>query len=131
MGFVPLVIGGSILLYGLALFASGGNVLGGGGLNILSPSTSALLWFGASGAVPVFYLGDWWTVLSATWLHGGLLHILFNMMWVRNLGPSAVEIIGPGRTMIIYIVSGVTRVPLELGDGRVRPAPAASRRRPA
>ena len=108
MGFVPLVIGSSVVLYVLALFASGGDILGGGGLNILSPNTGALLWFGASGAVPVFYLGNWWTLLSATWLHAGLLHILFNMMWVRNLGPNAVEIIGPGRTMILYVVSGVS-----------------------
>ncbi len=106
MGFVPLVIGASVVLYALALFASGGNI-GGGGMSILSPSTPALVWFGASGAVPVFYLGDWWTLLSAGWLHAGVLHILFNMMWVRNLGPSAVDIIGPGRTTILYVVSGV------------------------
>ena len=79
MGFVPLIIGVSIVVYGLALLASGGNILGGGGLNILSPSTGALLWFGASGRFPVFNLGQWWTVLSAGWLHAGLLHILFNM----------------------------------------------------
>jgi rhomboid protease GluP len=108
MGFVPLVIGASVILYGLGLFASGGNVGGRGALTMLSPSTSALLWFGASGAYPVFYLGNWWTLLSAGWLHAGVLHILFNMMWVRNLGPNAVEIIGPGRTMILYVVSGVT-----------------------
>ena len=51
---------------------------------MLSPSVPALFLFGASGAVPVFGFGRWWTVLSATWLHGGLLHILFNMMWVRR-----------------------------------------------
>ena len=106
MGFVPLVLGASIVIYGLALFASGGNILGGGGMNLLSPSTGALLWFGASGAVPVFYLGNWWTVLSAGWLHAGLIHILFNMMAVRNVGPGAVEIIGPGRTVIVWVVSG-------------------------
>ena len=106
MGFVPLVMGASIVIYGLALFASGENILGGGGLNILSPSTGALLWFGASGRFPVFNLGNWWTVLSAGWLHAGLLHILFNMMAVRNIGPGAVELIGPGRTVIIWVVSG-------------------------
>jgi rhomboid protease GluP len=108
MGFVPLVIGASVILYGLAMFASGGAGMGGSPLTMLSPSTGALVWFGASGAYPVFYLGNWWTLLSAGWLHAGVLHILFNMMWVRNLGPHAVEIIGPGRTAILYVVSGVT-----------------------
>jgi rhomboid protease GluP len=108
MGFVPLVIGASVILYGLGLFASGGNVGGRSALTMLSPSTGALIWFGASGAFPVFTLGNWWTLLSAGWLHAGVLHILFNMMWVRNLGPSSVEIIGPGRTVILYVVSGVT-----------------------
>jgi rhomboid protease GluP len=76
-------------------------------MSLLSPSADALLVLGASGAYPVFIQGSWWTVLSATWLHGGLLHILFNMMAARNLGPSAAEIIGPARTVIIYTVSGV------------------------
>ena len=34
-----------------------------------------LFLFGASGAIPVFGFGRWWTVLSAGWLHAGLLHI--------------------------------------------------------
>ena len=46
-------------------------------------------------------------MLSASWLHGNLLHILFNMMWVRDLGPATVDFVGPARTVIIYIVSGV------------------------
>ena len=108
MGFVPLVLGVSVTLYVVGLIASGPAALGGRGMfNMLSPGTNVLLWFGASGAYPVFVFGHWWTVLSATWLHAGVLHILFNMMWVRNLGPSMVDIIGPGRTVIIYVVSGV------------------------
>jgi rhomboid protease GluP len=108
LGFVPLVIGASAVLYVLSLLASGGNIqLFGGGFNILAPSTSALLLFGASGGYPVFVVGAWWTVLSATWLHGSFLHILFNMMWVRDIGPSTADVIGPARTIIIYVVSGV------------------------
>ena len=44
----------------------------------------------------MFLGGRWWTVLSASWLHGGLLHILFNMMWIRQLAPAVAELYGPG-----------------------------------
>jgi membrane associated rhomboid family serine protease len=108
LGFVPLVIGGAVVIYVLSLIASGGAALGGGSIfNMLGPSDRALLLFGASGAYPVFVLGSWWTFLSATWLHAGLLHILFNMLAVRNIGPLTAEMIGPARTVIIYVVSGV------------------------
>jgi rhomboid protease GluP len=106
LGFVPLVIAGSTIMYLAALIVSGGNV-NLMGFSFLSPSSRALFLLGASGGLPVFGYGRWWTVLSATWLHGGLLHILFNMMWVRDLGPTSAEIVGPARTVIIYTVSGM------------------------
>src|SRR5678816_3758810 len=75
LGFVPLVIGASSLLYIATLLMSGSNMVGAGGLmGLLAPSTSVLFLFGASGAIPVFVAGAWWSVLSATWLHGSLLH---------------------------------------------------------
>ena len=111
LGFVPLVVGGSAVLYVLSLLTSGTDALIPRGIfSILAPSTRALLLFGASGSLPVFALGAWWTVLSATWLHGGLLHILFNMMWVRDIGPTTVDVIGPARTVIIYVEIGRAHV---------------------
>src|SRR6478609_3218941 len=108
LGFVPLVVGTSAILYVFTLLASGRSLqIMGGGFNILAPSAPALLAFGASGSYPVFQLGFWWTVLSATWLHGSFLYILFNMMWVRDIGPSTADVVGPSRTIIIYVVSGV------------------------
>jgi rhomboid protease GluP len=108
LGFVPLVIAASSTLYLLTLLASGPNIqMAAGGINFLVPSTQALLLFGMSGAGPVFLSGAWWTLLSASWLHGSALHILFNMMWVRDLGPTMADVIGPSRTVIIYTVSGV------------------------
>jgi rhomboid protease GluP len=107
MGFVPFVLGACIILYGLTLVASRGDIGMGGLFNMLSPSTESLFLFGSSGAVPVFAAGRWWTVLSAGWLHGSALHILFNMMWVRQLAPATAEMYGPGRMVIIYTMSGV------------------------
>jgi rhomboid protease GluP len=108
LGFAPLVIGSCTVIYLLTLVASGRELeVAGGGMSILSPSTRALLLFGMSGAYPVFVYGWWWTVLSASWLHGGLIHILFNMLYVRQIGPATAEMIGPSRTVIVYVLSGV------------------------
>jgi rhomboid protease GluP len=123
LGFVPLVIGGSTVLYALALLLSGPELrIAGGGFTFLAPSTTALLRLGASGAIPIFVLDNWWTVLSASWLHASLLHILFNMMWVRDIGPATADVIGPARTIIIYVVSGVCGFLLSSIAGQYFPA---------
>jgi rhomboid protease GluP len=77
-------------------------------MNFLAPSTVVTLAFGASGAEPIFRFGMWWSVLSAGWLHGSALHILFNMLWVRQLGPATADVYGAGRMVIIYTVSSAT-----------------------
>ncbi len=110
MGFVALVVWGSGALYLLSLLLSGRDIGMGGGslLNILAPSTQSVLILGASGGLPVFGFGRWWTILSASWLHGSLLHIVFNMMWVRDLGPAVADVFGAGRMVIIYTVAGAS-----------------------
>ena len=109
LGFVPLVIGASSVIYALTLLMSGNELQrSAGGINFLAPSTRALLLFGMTGSYPVYQYSWWWTLLSASWLHGSLLHILFNMMAARNLGFAMADLIGPSRTVIIYTVSGVS-----------------------
>jgi rhomboid protease GluP len=107
MGFVPLVVTGCIGLFASMLLASGGAIGMSGPFSFLSPNLASQFLFGASGGIPVFGYGRWWTVLSAGWLHGGLLHILFNMMWVRQLGPACADLYGAGRMVIIYTVAGI------------------------
>jgi rhomboid protease GluP len=106
MGFVPLVVTASIGLYVAALLASGGRIRMDGLFSFLAPSTLSLFLFGASGAMPVFEYGRWWTIFSAGWLHAGILHILFNLLWIRQLGPVCAEMYGAGRMVIIYILAG-------------------------
>ena len=107
-GFVPFVTGLCVVIYVLTLIWSRGDIgLGGSIFGILSPNGLSLIVFGASGSVPVFELGRWWTVLSAAWLHGSLLHIFFNMYWIRQLAPSVGELYGPGRMIVIYTIASI------------------------
>ena len=109
LGFVPLVIWSSGALYIISMLLSGTTMrLGGGLFGFLAPDSGMLFLLGASGGIPVFGYNRWWTVLSAGWLHGSLLHIVFNMMWVRDLGPAVADMFGPGRMVIIYTIAGVS-----------------------
>ena len=68
---------------------------------------TAVFLFGAAARFRCSGFGRWWTVLSAGWLHGGLLHIFFNMMAVRQLAPGVADLYGPGRMVIIYVAGGI------------------------
>jgi rhomboid protease GluP len=77
-----------------------------GPFELFSPSGRALNALGMTGAIAWAH-GHWWTLVTAIYLHGGLLHILFNVLWVRQLGPAVEEVYGPSRLVIIFTVSGV------------------------
>src|SRR5262245_24605665 len=108
LGFANFVSGACIALYALMLFTDPQRINLSPSFSFLSPSDRSLFLFGESGVVPVFGAGRWWTVLTAGWLHAGLLHIFFNMMWVRQLAPVTAEMYGASRMVIIYTIAGIT-----------------------
>ena len=77
-------------------------------MQILAPSIQASFKLGVTGTVPIFAYKFWWTPITAIYLHGGLLHIFFNMMWVRQLGPVVEELFGPFRLFAIFTIAGIT-----------------------
>ncbi|MEE2629189.1 MAG: rhomboid family intramembrane serine protease, partial [Candidatus Latescibacterota bacterium] len=77
-------------------------------MNFLAPSPDSSFKVGMTGAYPVFGFGRWWTLITAIYLHGSLLHIGFNMMWVRQLGPVVEDLYGPMRLFVIFTVAGFT-----------------------
>jgi rhomboid protease GluP len=110
-GFTTVIVYGCSALYALSLLLtvlSGGNLMGRSLFSILGPNPFATDALGNSGAMPVFVSGRWWTLLSAGWLHAGALHILFNLMWVRQLGPAVEDMYGGARMIIIYTLSSVS-----------------------
>lgn len=76
-------------------------------LTALSPSNQSLLQLGATGTIPIDHLQRWWTLLSANYLHGGILHILFNMLALRQLIPLVATLYGMNRLIVLYTLTGV------------------------
>lgn len=75
-------------------------------MTFLSPSDESLFLLGATGTIPIAY-GRWWTLISASFLHGGILHIFFNMMALRQLAPFVLDAFGLHRFAILYLWTGV------------------------
>ncbi|MFC1857003.1 rhomboid family intramembrane serine protease [Thermodesulfobacteriota bacterium] len=73
---------------------------------ILAPEHRSLLFLGATGTGPIDYYHRYWTIVSANYLHGGFLHILFNMVALRQLGDLVFREYGSHRTVIIYVLGG-------------------------
>jgi rhomboid protease GluP len=105
---VNAIIAANVAFYLLSLSLSRHSGFSMNPLNFLSPDQNSLLLLGASGTVPVVNLGRYWTLISASYLHGGLLHIFFNMTALRQIGPWVSSEFGPKRMFIIYTLSGVS-----------------------
>ncbi len=75
--------------------------------SFLSPGDRSLLLLGATGRLPIDRFGRWWTLLSANYLHAGILHILFNMMAFSQIAPLIVQEYGTYRMISIFTLSGV------------------------
>jgi rhomboid protease GluP len=106
LDIVPLIVITCVVLYITALAIQPEAIFNFTGIfSILSPGTRALYQLGMSGGVA--WQQHWyWTLLTAIYLHGGLLHIFFNIMWIRNLGPAVTNVYGPARAFVIFSIAG-------------------------
>jgi len=75
--------------------------------SFLSPGDRSLLVLGATGTIPIDQLHRWWTLVSANYLHGSVMHILFNMLAFRQLAPFVIREYGPYRMLSIYTIGGI------------------------
>ncbi len=66
-----------------------------------------LLLFGAKNGYFVLGQGEWWRLITAGFLHGGLIHILMNSWVLYDLGTTVEQFYGTRRMLVIYFVSSV------------------------
>jgi rhomboid protease GluP len=77
----------------------------GGGFQDLD--TRTLVFFGAKFR-PLISMGQYWRLVTAGFLHGGLIHILMNSWVMYDLGTQVEEVFGTRRYLTIYFVATVT-----------------------
>ncbi len=97
-----------ILLINFGLFAA--TVLysmrAGNSDALMSLDPRTLFDFGAKYR-PAIVLGQWWRLVTAGFLHGGLFHILMNSWALFDLGAEVEELYGAHRLVLFYFVSSV------------------------
>jgi len=48
-----------------------------------------------------------WTIVTNMFVHGGLMHILFNMISLFFLGRFVLQLVGEGRFLAVYFLGGI------------------------
>jgi len=72
----------------------------------LTPGIADLKRLGAAYG-PLTMQGEWWRLLTSTFLHGGVLHIVLNMWTLFNVGLLAEMIFGRRNYLLLYLSCGL------------------------
>jgi rhomboid protease GluP len=69
------------------------------------PLRELVIWGANVGALT--FSGEWWRLLTNVFVHGGLLHIAFNMWCLWNLGQLCESLYGRWTYAVIYLTCGL------------------------
>ena len=76
------------------------------GVSAIAPLPDDLLSWGASFGPHVF-AGEWWRIITSTFVHIGLIHLVLNMQALWRLGALSERLYGNWSFLLIYLVSGI------------------------
>jgi membrane associated rhomboid family serine protease len=93
----PLLIGLNLTIF-LVMLAKG--------VHFLSPTPESLVRWGADFG-PLTISGQWWRLLTATFLHAGIIHLFFNMYVLWDIGSLVERLVGNGEFLVLYLLSGI------------------------
>jgi rhomboid protease GluP len=93
-----VLLGLNVIVYGLMTLS---------GVSPFRPDPEQLLRWGADYG-PLTLTTQPWRLLSATFVHGGLLHIATNMWCLWNLGRMAENIFGRFSFLLVYLFTGIS-----------------------
>ncbi len=78
------------------------------GVSPKDPTTDQLIHYGATNTATYSFGGhQWWRLLTATFVHVGLLHIATNMWCLWNLGLLGEPLLGPVGLIAVYLITGI------------------------
>ena len=89
------------------------------GVSFTNPANHSLVLYGAN--VPLKVLeGQWYRLITATFVHIGIIHIATNMWCLWNLGLLGEPLLGPWGLVAVYLLTGVAGNLLSLAWNVVR-----------
>jgi rhomboid protease GluP len=75
-------------------------------VSVGNPTSDQLLYWGADNAGNVLIQGQWWRIVTAMFVHVGILHLATNMWCLWNLGLLAEPLMGSTGVLAVYILTG-------------------------
>lgn len=106
----PPLVTNSLLTLNLVFFtamALQGMLAGQGFSPLLNPDPYLLLHGGAQ-YWPLLLNGqEWWRCVTYAFTHGGLIHLAFNMLVLRQIGPLLEADLGPPRYLLLYFLAAL------------------------
>jgi rhomboid protease GluP len=110
-GFIPharfvtmIILTINVGLYLATVVFSQRNGQGGG---FLSVDGQTLIAFGAKLREAIIGYGQWWRLVTAGFLHGGLMHIGMNSWVLFDLGAQVEDVYGASRLIVVYFLATV------------------------
>ncbi len=84
------------------------------GMSPMKPTSAELFAWGANSTSAVVRDGEYWRLLTATVLHGGVLHLALNMYALWDAGRRVCQWFGNGQFLLIYLGAGLAGSALSL-----------------
>ncbi len=101
--YTTLLLAANFLLFGIALLAAARSGVGVESLWRMPSRTLVAL-----GARDYHVIhGEWWRLVTAVFLHGNLIHLLFNSLVLFDVGPAVEEMYGAARFLVLYVLAGI------------------------
>jgi rhomboid protease GluP len=97
IGVTQIILGINVAVF-LGMALSGSTIME-------FPISESLHWGANVGALT--FSGEWWRLLTCVFVHGGLIHIAFNMWCLWNLGALCESLYGRWTYVAIYLICGV------------------------
>ncbi len=96
------------------------------GCSVWMPTLDQLMFWGADRPNNVLVYGEWWRIVTAMFVHVGILHLATNMWCLWNLGLLAEPLMGSFGLIAAYILTGAAGNLLSTFYNWVRPIHDAS-----
>jgi membrane associated rhomboid family serine protease len=87
----------NVVIFGLMLAS---------GIDPMRPSIDSLIQWGANYG-PKTTQGEWWRLFTCMFLHIGILHLLFNMLALWNVGGFMERLLGSTGFVVLYLLAGL------------------------